>query len=52
MQDLPTPLDHLTAFVLVFLLGLFSAWIWALSHPRWRCWFRSQDPQAPCAQRP
>lgn len=47
MQDLPTPLDHLSAFVLVFLLGMLSAWIWAQSHRRWRCWFRDSGI-APC----
>ena len=47
MQDLPTPLDHLTAFVLVFLLGALCAWIWILSHPRWRCWFRDSG-LVPC----
>lgn len=47
MQDLPTPLDHLTAFLLVFLLGILSTWIWVLSHPRWRYWFRD-SVLAPC----
>ena len=49
MQDLPTPLDHLSAFVLVFLLGVLSAWLWTLSHPKWRCWQRESHVTTTCA---
>lgn len=31
MQDVPSPLDHLAAFVLVFGLGVLSACLWNAS---------------------
>lgn len=36
MNDIPSPLDHLAAFVLVFGLGVLCAWICSTSLQRLR----------------
>lgn len=46
MQDVPSPLDHLTAFVLVFALGAISAYLWNAS----LCMLRAAPDASPPAR--
>lgn len=46
MHDIPSPLDHLAAFILVFALGVLATYLWNMSLRLLMCRQASPDRDA------